>query len=275
MELIYDIGMYNGDDTALYLNQGYRVIAVDGSKDLIESARCRFSDEIRSGALTLINAVITEETGPSALWVCDEFPMWNSCNRSIASRANSRHHRVLVPGIRFRDILQQYGVPHYLKIDIEGNDYLCLMDITQREAPLYISVESECCGGDEHLSESEFLRTLLLLREAGYTQFKLIDQQTLASITSDDKCSRRWWPEHSCERRQLEERFNHLFPVGCTGPWGNSASGPWMGFQEAADIYRRWRQAFFEMCRRTPYAFWCDWHATYLRPGRTEEWSHE
>ena len=30
-ELIYDVGMHNGDDTAYYLHRGFRVIAVEAS----------------------------------------------------------------------------------------------------------------------------------------------------------------------------------------------------------------------------------------------------
>jgi hypothetical protein len=40
--LIYDIGMNNGDDTAYYLQRGFRVIAVEANPALVSQAIQRF-----------------------------------------------------------------------------------------------------------------------------------------------------------------------------------------------------------------------------------------
>ena len=40
--LVYDIGMNNGDDTAYYLSLGYKVIAVEAVPDLVDAATERF-----------------------------------------------------------------------------------------------------------------------------------------------------------------------------------------------------------------------------------------
>ena len=42
-ELVFDIGMHNGDDTAYYLSRGYRVLAVEANPSLCASARERFA----------------------------------------------------------------------------------------------------------------------------------------------------------------------------------------------------------------------------------------
>ena len=36
-DLIYDIGMNNGDDTAFYLIRGYRVLAIEANPELAEA----------------------------------------------------------------------------------------------------------------------------------------------------------------------------------------------------------------------------------------------
>ena len=38
-KLIFDIGMYNGSDTRYYLNEGFRVLAIDGNPVLVKRAR--------------------------------------------------------------------------------------------------------------------------------------------------------------------------------------------------------------------------------------------
>jgi hypothetical protein len=41
--LVLDVGMHNGDDTAYYLASGYDVVAVEANPTLCASARDRFA----------------------------------------------------------------------------------------------------------------------------------------------------------------------------------------------------------------------------------------
>ena len=48
--LIFDIGMYDGSDTRYYLNEGFRVLAIEANPVLVQRAReLLFQDEIKSG----------------------------------------------------------------------------------------------------------------------------------------------------------------------------------------------------------------------------------
>jgi len=38
-KLIYDIGMYDGSDTRYYLNEGFRVLAIEENPVLVKRAR--------------------------------------------------------------------------------------------------------------------------------------------------------------------------------------------------------------------------------------------
>ena len=62
-DLIFDIGLYDGDDTAYYLHQGYRVVAVDANPYMIEGGKQRFAAEIKAGRLTLVNHAISTSGG--------------------------------------------------------------------------------------------------------------------------------------------------------------------------------------------------------------------
>ena len=66
-DLIYDVGLFNGDDTAYYLFRGYKVVALDANPITIERARSRFSEEIATGRLTLLNIGISEKEGLETL----------------------------------------------------------------------------------------------------------------------------------------------------------------------------------------------------------------
>jgi hypothetical protein len=40
---------------------------------------------------------------------------------------------VAVPAVPMIDIINEHGVPYYLKVDIEGSDHLCLRDGEERD----------------------------------------------------------------------------------------------------------------------------------------------
>src|SRR5581483_7038490 len=127
-DLIYDVGLQNGGDTAYYLHQGYRVVAVEADPSVADAGRARFANEIAAGRLTLLNVGIAETAGSSTFWICDRKPEWSSFHRRIASRHGAAHHAIEIPTRPFADILAEYGVPVYLKNDIEGHDPLCIRD---------------------------------------------------------------------------------------------------------------------------------------------------
>jgi hypothetical protein len=56
---------------------------------------------------------------------------------------------VTVEGLEFAGILKEFGIPHYLKVDIEGADLLCIHALKNFDSlPSYISLESTkvCCS---------------------------------------------------------------------------------------------------------------------------------
>ena len=164
--LVYDVGMNNGDDTAYYLNRGFRVVAIEANPILADQVSKRFEREISSGDLTILNVGISDGEGDLPFWICDGNSWWSSFDRTIASRDGLDHHQINISCRRFRSILEEFGTPYYLKIDIEGNDIYCLPDLSSVDPPKYVSLERPDRG----------VESLNLLHNLGYTGFKLISQ---------------------------------------------------------------------------------------------------
>jgi phosphopantothenate synthetase len=61
--LVYDIGLHDGRDTAHYLREGSRVVAVDANPLMCAAAEAHFRDYIRNGQLTIINRGLAEHKG--------------------------------------------------------------------------------------------------------------------------------------------------------------------------------------------------------------------
>lgn len=278
-DLIYDVGMHFGDDTAFYLSQAFRVIGIEGNPEIAAKARDRFSKEIQSGQLTIVNAGIAETSGTAPFWVCEENSTWNSFHEKIAARNGMKHHSINIPTRRFREILDQYGVPLYLKIDIEGNDPLCISDLAGRPLPRFVSMESECTGDSEDLTEAEFLSSLHLLHDTGYRRFKLIRQDHIAAEPYSDfaRFMQRLIYATAYGRLRLrglssiaklmtsEERLNRVYRYPTAGgikPWGGQMPGPWLTFAEAKALYLKARNRHFRRIDAPKFSFWYDWHAT-------------
>jgi FkbM family methyltransferase len=278
-DLIYDIGLFDGEDTAYYLFRGYNVVAVDANPLMVERARLRFSKEILAKRLTLVNAGVSETEGTATFWISDS-PEWSSFDKTIASRNGTAHRPVPVPTVPFSQLLAEHGIPHYLKIDIEGNDRLCVDALRGTKLPRYISIEAECHGDSKVLSDEQAATTLELLSEIGYGRFKLVNQNGLIPVGSNRAA---YFVRHlfqSVARGRLRVRglskIAYRFTVpgriaaasgfvinpGSSGPWGDDISGDWMSFEEAKSVYLHARHLHFRR-RVSPFSFWYDWHATY------------
>ncbi len=90
-DLVYDVGMHDGADSAYYLRQGFRVIAVEANPVFAERANERFAREIEAGRLTILNVGIAQGQGEASFWVCEDHTDWSSFDRGNASRQAAQH----------------------------------------------------------------------------------------------------------------------------------------------------------------------------------------
>lgn len=281
-DLIYDVGMNNGDDTAYYLNCGYRVVAIEANPLLCEQAARRFAKDISSGRLQILNVGIAGEAGKTEFWICDSHSEWSSFLRDVASRDGSAHHPVTIECERFGNILARYGVPYYLKVDIEGHDQFCINELTPLTLPRYISFENNKYS----------LEMLEYCHRIGYRWFKLISQfnflplqrtpdpmvQQLLDIErmlQNSSLSARLMRVLRGGRKRLRKDYKSLqvsalkmadwtFVKGSSGPFGENTRGVWQTYEEILSTASYFRENFKEYPSLfhdiRDYSFWCDYH---------------
>src|SRR5688572_20475780 len=232
--LIYDVGMNNGDDTAYYLHRGYRVVAVEANPALVRQARQRFQEAIEVGRLIIKQVGIADTEGDLPFWLCGLHTEWSSFHRSIASREDSPHYSIQVPCIRFRSVLEEHGVPYYLKIDIEGYDIHCLNDLTPATAPKYISVEANEIG------------LLNRLHELGYGRFKCISQFNFLPLELPPS-PRQIAFEEATKKAEPLDPFrtwsDWIFNHGSSGPFAEELPGRWQTFEEMRNVFEHYQAA--------------------------------
>ncbi|MCJ2134412.1 FkbM family methyltransferase [Methylobacterium sp. J-026] len=208
--LVVDLGMNNGDDTAYYLRQGFRVVAVEANPTLVKAAERRFAAEISARRLAVLNRAVWDEPGSVTFYVNADNDHWSSIDAGWAGREDSRVEAMPIETINLRDLCAAFGVPYYLKIDIEGADLTALCQLDQlAERPAFVSVE-DCRFGFDYIST---------LGAAGYTAFKLSDQSIVPSLR--------------------DETTGANFPPGASGPYADALPGPWRPKDDFIEHYAR------------------------------------
>ena len=220
--LIYDFGMHNADDTEIYLRKGFRVVAIEADPSLCEQARKRLSEHVASGELVVVNKAIGERPGTFSFYVCNENDALSTAALNFAEM-RSRHS-----GMTFRElavefttadqIIAEHGLAHYIKIDIEGHDLICLKQMAGGHvASDFLSFE---------LDRREYPAALGACRQMGFTRFALVDQGKLAGKSA---------PNPSREGLTILHRYE----IGQAGPFGADVESEWMGAEEITARCRR------------------------------------
>lgn len=171
--LIYDVGLCDGGDTEFYLAKGFRVVAIEANPALVKSARERFTRQIRAGWLTIVETAIGPSTGRVAFDVHMSNPHWSSIVSDRRERMNDAIQTIEVDCTTLDHVLRQYGIPYYLKIDIEDSDLDAIKSLKSLSAlPPYLSAEAH---------SREIAQTLF---DLGYRYFQLVDQREKMNFAS-------------------------------------------------------------------------------------------
>lgn len=227
-DLIYDVGLHKGEDTEFYLRKGFRVIAFEADPDLAQSCRERFKDFIDSGKLTIVEGAILDPDSAAGRKTVQFFKstknsVWGTISTNWAERSaasGSPTETIEIEIVDFVAALQKYGIPHYLKVDIEGVDMVCVNALKRfRERPDFVSIESS------FHSFSEIQREMNTFVELGYDAFQVIEQSAVPQQIA---------PTPPSEGQYAAQHFEE----GCTGLFGVELGPGWQTEQATLHRYR-------------------------------------
>jgi FkbM family methyltransferase len=205
------------------------VVAIEANPTLAKQIETKYSGAIAEGRLFVENCVVT--TLPHSA----DVPFYMHKHGHIISQfprpAESElihFDEVMLPSKSVLSLIEHYGHPHYIKIDIEGYDHEIVRNLIEnRIFPEFISAESHSIEVFALLASSNF-----------YTSFNLIDGRSVVEKYKNTPISTLKWPE------------SFLFPSHAAGPFGEDIRSPWMTLEH-----------FFELLAYEGLG-WKDIHAT-------------
>ena len=210
-DLIFDIGMHSCEDTDFYLAKGFRVVAVDANPLMCKAALERYADEAREGRITVVNRAISETRSPLIFYICRTNTAWSTASPRLRdfwqNGEGAEFEEMEIGSMTTADLVAEYGVPYYAKIDIEGFDLMCLRGFAECEGrPPYISFEVDFRCVD---------RIMECVTALGYRRFSLVGQKTA--------CQQRQ-PHPAREGREV----NYTFHEGASGLFGRELPTEWV-----------------------------------------------
>ena len=212
------------EDTDYYLKRGFRVVSIEADIDLVKLNQARFSEYLTNGKLNIIYGAISDtEESQITFYKNTKVSVWGTTVKSWAQRNSSLGAdsiEVTVPVVRLSDLFKEYGIPYYLKIDIEGMDLVALKTLLNFETrPKYISIESEKVEFSKLVEEFDVFEAL------GYNEFSLVEQSGLHKLKV---------PIGSTEG----ELIDYSFDKGSSGLFGTDLQTEWVDREQAIRRYK-------------------------------------
>jgi FkbM family methyltransferase len=266
-KLIFDLGFHLGEDTSHYLALGFNVVAIEADPNLYRLGLQSFSKEIGEQRLTLIHAAAVSKERrlrqPQILF----FPhakhsVWGSVDIDFVYRNTHAHQSphepaITIDTISLEEVVEKYGCPIFLKIDIEGMDAEVVEDLDRLPVtPEFVSWET----GKKSLFQ--VLHTHLRLFGLGYRKFRIVQQMSSAFDYSPHSSGPM--PSHhpSKWRGILSTMLTYTFLFMIYKLIGPSSLSSWAEHHSSSMINTLPRYLRKEMIkRRIPFPGWFDSHA--------------
>jgi FkbM family methyltransferase len=190
-KLVFDLGAHHGLDTRRYLAEGFKVVALEANPDCIEAIdkALAFQREDYSGRLQLVERALHSLDRSTVKLYPSESPKGETHSLFPHRVKQCDGVPYEVKTVTLGALLSEYGVPWYMKIDIEGSDVVAIRQLHEWQqgmpafggkypgvtlkggaVPPYLSVELDW----EHPEEA--IEMFSLLGYMGYTSFSLVQQ---------------------------------------------------------------------------------------------------
>lgn len=120
----FDVGANIGEKTDALLRAGMRVLAIEPQPTCVAEirARCGVPRELQ-----IRQTAIASEIGEAKLYISDIYHASSSLNPDWTPS----HESISVPVVTLDSLMDEYGIPYYCKIDVEGSELEVLKGLSR------------------------------------------------------------------------------------------------------------------------------------------------
>lgn len=209
-----DFGAHNGGDLPYFLKKFEQVVAIEANPSRVDEIRNNQAEAIRAGRLIVIHAALTASpvVGEVELWLDDENDVKSSLLKPSPTEAKTR--KLLVSAISIQELWEKFGVPDYVKIDLEGYDIAILRAIRESgKWPANLSAEAH---------STSVLDEMAMF---GFSGYKILRGKSVSS---------RYNSFGFKDLNGQPAQFS--FPWHSSGPIGEDLPGSWYSLKDARKI---------------------------------------
>jgi len=149
-DLVFDIGANQGYKTDIFLRLGATVVAVDPddyNRKALEESFVRY--RLAPKAVTIVRKAVSDRTAQATLWMDAPGSAKNTLNAEWAEHLRTDDRRfghtlgfgasATVDTVTVEELISRYGVPFFVKIDVEGHELAVLRGL--KRPVRYLSFE--------------------------------------------------------------------------------------------------------------------------------------
>ena len=162
-DLLFDVGAHIGDKSQQFLNKKLRVIMIEPLPKCVEELKSKFKDYKN---IEILQKALGKKKGNTSLMINSKVPTLSTMSDHWKKGRFSNQiwdTKILVEMTTLDELIKTYGLPSYIKIDVEGYELDVLMGLTQKAGIISFEFTSE------FLDHS--INCLNYLQKIGYEEF--------------------------------------------------------------------------------------------------------
>ena len=131
-DLFFDVGAHVGDKSQQFLNKKLKVLMIEPLPKCVEQLKLKFKNNKN---IKILQKALGKKKGNTNLMINSKVPTLSTMSDHWKKGRFSNHtwdSEILVEVTTLDELIKTYGLPSYIKIDVEGFELDVLMGLTQK-----------------------------------------------------------------------------------------------------------------------------------------------